>query len=289
MEGGRATAGWLALRERADAAARSTMLLDVLASRSDVVRSGRSAGPALVVHDLGSGTGSMRRWMVPRLPKPQRWVEHDRDRELAAGAADGPPDGSAVGSDGEAEAAAEALVKVVHCGCDVADLSVDHLGPVDLVTASALLDVVTAEAVDRMVTVAAELRVPLLLTLTVVGRVRLDPADPLDDHVTRMFNDHQRRCTSAGQLLGPDAVTYVAARLADHQAVVRTAPSPWRLERSSHRLAAAWFRGWLDAAVEQDPDLMEPAAGYRTRRLAQIGSGTLGITVEHTDLLAWWS
>ncbi|MDN5934161.1 MAG: class I SAM-dependent methyltransferase, partial [Pseudonocardia sp.] len=69
---------WLALREPADAAARSTDLLGDLA-------------PA-VIHDLGCGTGSMLRWLAPRLPTPQHWVLHDRDTALLDRAvADLPP------------------------------------------------------------------------------------------------------------------------------------------------------------------------------------------------------
>ena len=43
---------------------------------------------------------------------------------------------------------------------------------------------------------------PMLLALTVVGRVTLTPADPLDARIGAAFNAHQRR----GGLLGPDAV-----------------------------------------------------------------------------------
>ena len=35
-----------------------------------------------VIHDLGCGTGSMGRWLAPRLPGPQHWVLHDRDADL---------------------------------------------------------------------------------------------------------------------------------------------------------------------------------------------------------------
>ena len=60
---------------------------------SSVRRSGRDAGgrrPAgspVVVHDLGCGSGSMGRWLAPRLPGPQHWVLHDRDPALLALAA----------------------------------------------------------------------------------------------------------------------------------------------------------------------------------------------------------
>ena len=75
---------WLALREPADAAARSAELAAAAARAVDPDR-------LLVVHDLGCGTGSMGRWLAPRLPGPQAWVLHDHDAELAAQAAQSLP------------------------------------------------------------------------------------------------------------------------------------------------------------------------------------------------------
>ena len=73
---------WLALREPADAAARAADLVDRVRRRL--------AGDApAVIHDLGSGTGSMGRWLAPRLPGPQHWVLYDRDADLLARAAAG--------------------------------------------------------------------------------------------------------------------------------------------------------------------------------------------------------
>ena len=66
------SAGWLALREPADAAARATDLVDQMRQR--LRPSGR-----YVIHDLGCGTGAMGRWLAPLLPGPQHWVVHDRD------------------------------------------------------------------------------------------------------------------------------------------------------------------------------------------------------------------
>ena len=52
----------------------------------------------MVVHDLGSGTGSMGRWLAPLLDGPQHWVLHDRDPDLLHVAADAPAPASADGS-----------------------------------------------------------------------------------------------------------------------------------------------------------------------------------------------
>ena len=87
----RAGADWLALREPADAAARSTELVDEL-------RADSCPGRPLRIHDLGCGTGSMARWLAPRLPGPQRWVLHDRDAELLARVATHPVPAAADGA-----------------------------------------------------------------------------------------------------------------------------------------------------------------------------------------------
>src|SRR5690242_4577899 len=74
------SAAWLALRESADAAARAEELVEPVRRR---------LGPRPVIHDLGTGTGSMGRWLAPRLPGPQHWVLYDHDADLLRHAATG--------------------------------------------------------------------------------------------------------------------------------------------------------------------------------------------------------
>jgi hypothetical protein len=233
---------WLTLRERADAAARSTELVER-------VRDHLPAGP-LQVHDLGGGSGAMGRWLAPRLPGPQHWVVHDRDDDLLQ------------------------LVDIPEVTVETRTGDITRLEPRDLagaslVTASALLDLLTADELARIVEACAGL--PLLIALTVVGRVALRPADPLDARIGAAFNDHQRR----DGRLGPDAVESFGA-----DAVVR--PSPWRLDARDADLVAEWLRGWVAAACEQDPALTAEAGAYLERRLAD---SQLEVTVDHADVL----
>jgi hypothetical protein len=268
----RAGSGWLALREPADAAARSTELVDAL-----VEALGRHARtPGTVVHDLGSGTGSQLRWLAPRLAGPQHWVLHDRDTDLLDLAAAGAPPAA---SDG-------APVTVEARPGDITTLPGAVLAGASLVTASALLDMLTAAELDRLVTACVAAGCPVLVTLSVVGRVELRPADPLDAEVAAAFDADQRRETSAGRLLGPDAFTAAvdAFARAGHEVVER--PSRWHLGVDRRALAAAWFTGWLDAACARRPALRPAAAAYRRRRLAEAADGALRVTVHHRDLLA---
>ena len=50
----------------------------------------------------------------------------------------------------------------------------------------------------------------MLLTLSVVGRVELNPADPLDRRVAAAFDAHQRRVTERGRPR-PGAVALAAS------------------------------------------------------------------------------
>ncbi|MGH3453127.1 MAG: hypothetical protein ACRDP2_01840, partial [Nocardioidaceae bacterium] len=81
---------WLALREPVDAAARSAELVEEI--RRYLPPTGGTT-----VHDLGCGTGSMARWLAPRLIGVQHWVLYDRDAELLTRAAANPPDSAADG------------------------------------------------------------------------------------------------------------------------------------------------------------------------------------------------
>ena len=268
VDGPRVSTEWLALREPADAAARARDLVDHL---------GR-APPATgrwVIHDLGCGTGAMSRWLAPLLPGPQRWVMHDRDADLLEVARADPPGSAADG----------AAVTVETRHSDIARLQAGDLAGASLITASALLDMMTGDELAGMVTVCAGAACPVLLTLSVVGRVSLTPGDPLDHRVAAAFNDHQRRATARGRLLGPDAVAFAGEEFGRLGAEVLVRASPWRLGASHADLIAEWLTGWVGAAREQQIALAVDTDGYRRRRLAQARAGQLTVTVDHADLL----
>jgi hypothetical protein len=264
----RVSRGWLALREPADAAARSPDLVEAL---SQVL----PATGHRVIHDLGCGTGSMGRWLAPMLLGPQHWVLHDRDADLLNIAAADLP--------GPAADDAEVTVQVKQS--DVTRLGVGDLADASLITASALLDLLTEDELTDVITTCLSACCPTLFTLSVVGRVELIPADPLDRPVAAAFDAHQRRLTERGRLLGPDAVAAAVEQFGRRPSDVLVRPSPWRLGASEADLAAEWFSGWFAAACEQQPALAADTATYGKRRLAQARSGRLEVTVDHTDLL----
>jgi hypothetical protein len=252
-EGIRVSPEWLRLREPADAEARSAELAERLGPH--LATAGR-----LVIHDLGGGSGAMGRWLAPRLPGPQHWVVHDRDADLLELAAAAPADG----------------VTVEVRRSDITRLTPSDLAGADLIVSSALLDLLTADELARMLRACTPR--PMLLALTVSGRVTLSPADPLDVRIGTAFNAHQCR----RGLLGPDAVGAAVERLRGEVIIRR---SPWRLNGNDTDLAAEWFGGWVAAACEQEPALAAEAGAYRDRRLEQAAAGELAVTVDHADLL----
>lgn len=229
---------WLRLREPADAAARAADLVELLPS-----------GPA-VIRDLGCGTGSMGRWLSERLAGPQQWILHDQDPRLV-------------------EIAARSVPNVVESSTvDVTRLG--DLAGTTLVTASALLDLLTEEEIRRLVKSCVDYDCPALFTLSVTGSTELTPSDPADAALSEAFNDHQRQDGK----LGSDAVAFAAAEFSRHSWTVHTRPSPWRLDAAHQDLIDTWYHGYLTAAQEQDPTLTVP-----DRRLTAA-------IVHHQDLLA---
>jgi hypothetical protein len=266
---GRVSPDWLALREPADAAARSGDLAVQLAEWL------RDPG-TLEVHDLGGGSGALGRWLAPRLPGPQRWVVHDLDEALLARAAAHPPGPAADG----------AMVTVQPRRSDVTRLGPDDLAGAGLVAASALLDLLTEDELTALLATCARLGCPILLSLSVAGRVIVHPSDPLDAPVMAAFNAHQRRTIAQGRLLGPAAAAAAVAQLRAMGTSVLVRSSPWRLDATRAQLIAQWLRGWGAAAAEQEPALAPQLPAYLDRRLAQLAAGRLMVTVDHVDLLA---
>lgn len=297
---------WLSLREPVDANARSVGLLDPLRAyllRRDAVppagggarpqeqplgqdratlpgsasRDGTPMTPGIDVLDIGSGTGSTTRWLAPKLPGPQRWTLLDHDPALLAYARE-----RCVGLCDTAGA----TVDIDTWAADLTDLTGADVTAADLVTASALLDLLTRAEIDGLAAVCVASGCAALMTLSVAGQVELDPPDPLDAVVAAAFNAHQQRGTAGRRPLGPRATEVAAAAFARHGYDVRIAPSPWCLGPESPALTRSWLDGWLSAAVAQDRGLAADLARYRARRDAQIRSGQLRVQVHHHDLLA---
>lgn len=279
-------ADWLALRAAADRAARAPRLETLAAARLRGRQQQNPQAPLRLV-DLGCGSGANPRHLAPRLPGPQQWtlLDHDagllrRARTLCADLRD---------------AGGVRLQVDTRC-LDLGALAASSLANADLVCASALLDLMSADWLGRLADACAHNGCALLITLNVDGTWRFlpqapgAPADPDDAFIRDAFNAHQRRDKGLGAALGPAAAPALAELLVARGFAVERAASPWRLELADPAqaaLARALIDGWRDAATAQCPQAAARINAWHQRRSAQCdGRGSGQLEVGHLDLFA---
>ncbi|MDA0340003.1 MAG: class I SAM-dependent methyltransferase [Proteobacteria bacterium] len=263
------TGDWLAKREPWDHQARSPEVLAALRDWQNRLPD-RATAP-LNILDLGCGTGSTMRYLDTRLQTPVAWRLVDGDPLLLDIAGTASPGDSRPG-----------------VTLQQADLATAGLAPLigvsDLVTASALLDLVSQAWLDRFWQALCVKGTAVLAGLTYDGRLALDPPDRLDAVIGDLVNRHQRTDKGFGSALGPHATAALAtcARQAGWSVTVRRSDWTLAMGRDAPGIAIL-LDGWAAAAKEIAPGLTAPIDDWRARRLATPG---LRIVVGHRDLLA---
>jgi hypothetical protein len=278
---------WLRLREPQDLRARSR----TLARRFGAAVRAQAGGETAALVDLGAGSGANLRALAPLIPGDQDWRLVDRDRALLAHQA--------------AEIAQWARGqgwRVTHgAGVVTVDTGVAHwraqgveldlardLSGLPLsvhgVTAAALLDLVSAEWLERLADRIAAARVPFLAALSVDGGREWQPAHADDAAIARAFARHQRRDKGFGPALGPGAPAVAEAPFRARGYRVAAAAGEWRLGAGDAAMLAALIDGTAEAAGRADPALA--VARWRDDRHAELRRGELRLTVGHVDILA---
>jgi len=236
---------WLALREPFDRAARSA----VLAAR---FAASLPARPRIL--DLGTGTGSMFRWLHPIIGREQSWILADADAALL-----------------ERARGSQAEILVVDLASALERLPFDA---VDGVVCSALLDLVSEQWLHRLV---AALRTRLLACLTVDGCDQFVPPHPEDGAVLRAFRRDQARDKGFGPALGPRAPSVLRAALAARGFSVQSERSDWLIPRTADAMLRAIVLGHARFTTIGD---------WQRERLEQINGEKLAIRIGHRDILA---
>lgn len=269
---------WLELREPADRLARAPELMQML----EGFFSGR--GYADVV-DLGCGTGSNLRAIHTILPRRQSWLLVDHDTRLLEAAAGTLADWADIAGGYGDSLLLEKDGHSIRVHFAQADLAADPApwGDVtpDLVTASALFDLVSQDWIRRFTTLLGAARIPLYTSLIYDGRAAWQPSHPSDQAMVAAFNNHQTSDKGFGAACGPAATSLLRDHLVTRGYRVETEESPWMLGEDAEALAAELNRGWADAVRETatvDPDTIDEWLSARLR-----GQETL---VGHNDLLA---
>jgi hypothetical protein len=157
--------------------------------------------------------------------------------------------------------------------------------PLDLVTASALIDLCSAGWLERLVAATLEARAALLMALSYDGRIALEPSHPLDPEMVTLVNRHQRRDKGLGPALGLDAARHLAGLIEAAPGTCHVARSDWRLGPGDEALHAALLDGWAAAAAEVDPRRRGPIERWRAQRLNWVRGGRGKAIVGHEDIL----
>ena len=284
-----ALAQWLALREPADAAARSASLTRTIAEAIP------AAEPASVL-DLATGTGSNLRYLADRFPVSQRWLVVDRNLALLAqvptrmaawGAARGYEVRTAVNGCVIRGERLECHVEARHLDLGTLD-EIDIFADRHLVTASALLDLVSERWLRRLAARCHAAGSAALFAITYNGRSWCSPVEPEDDMILDLFNQHQRTDKGlAGPAAGPDAAECAARCFAEVGYLVRSEPSEWELGSGELELQRQLIEGWAEAATAIAPDAASTIARWRIRRLEHVDAARSCLVVGHLDVAAW--
>jgi SAM-dependent methyltransferase len=262
----RFAAEWLALRERHDVAARSPSVLDA-------VTASLKSAPSVHVVDLACGSGSTLRALHSRLPARQHWDLVDNDPDLLA------------------IARSRNLGKDVTLNTIPLDLSRSFetaLGNrIDLITISALLDLVSETWLHRFLRAVAARALPVYAALTYDGRTDLSPADPLDTAIVSAVNAHQRTDKGFGPALGPSAAGSAIAGFESLGYSLVIGESDWAIEPDDREMQKELLEGWAHAAGEMGTLPATEIFDWLTRRKAAVSQGVSSMRVGHVDFFAF--
>ena len=227
---------------------------------------------AIAVVDLACGTGATLRAIGERLPARQSWRLVDNDLGLLGAAATlaRPPD-----------------VAVTARAVDLErDLELALDGPIDLITTSALLDLVSEDWLERLMVEAAARRLPVYAALSYDGQVSFDPPHRFDADIVAAVNRHQHGDKGFGPALGPEAVRYAAEIVKRVGYSFLEGPSDWTFGKADKAVQQEVLRGFANAAGELGNLPDERIADWLARRLDMVAAGSSSMRVGHVDFFA---
>jgi len=259
------SADWLALREPFDVRARNASVLDaVVASLVKL--------PSVRIVDLACGTGSTLRALSGRLPARQNWKLIDNDLGL-------------LGRATAARHSGDMVITGIPLDLN-RDLEAALDGPVDLVTTSALLDLVSEAWLERLAVEIAARKIPFYAALNYSGTVDLTPRDQHDAAVIAAINAHQRTDKGFGPALGPAAADAAVSRFEALGYSVTHGRSDWVIGPQDRDMQNEILAGWAHAVREFDALTLSDTAAWLTQRRDLVSSGQSSLRVGHVDVFA---
>lgn len=271
------SASWLSLREPADHKARNRHLAENLQAHFGL-------RDTIKVVDLGCGTGSNLRATAEYLPSHQNWQLVDYDAELLIAA----KTTLISWADEERDEGDTLKLKKGHRSLNIqflqADLARDlktvFSSQPDLVTASALFDLMSEASLRRLTKSVTEHRAVFYTVLTYNGLQKWDPRHPDDNALLGAFHHHQRIDKGFGAAAGPTAPQLLHDQFHASGYRVEEGDSPWNLETSRDKALITELKdGYATAVSETGRVAQETIDMWASRdfRKAVVG---------HTDTLA---
>ena len=243
------SAQWLNLREPADQRSRNRNLERALAKHFDGWR-------PLTIVDLGCGTGANLRAMAPLLGPEQHWTLVDRDQALLDAAAQRLRSWADGADTKDGQLALFKGAKRINVEFHRADLARDleaALGPnANLITASALFDLASAEFIAAFAAAVAARQSAFYTVLTYDGDQRWTPEHTADAAMVEAFHTHQRRDKGFGRAAGSDAPDALSEAFGAAGYTVFEGDSAWRLGPGDDTLIAELARSFAEAVAQTE-------------------------------------
>jgi SAM-dependent methyltransferase len=238
----------------------------------EAVVASQAGNNAIRIVDLACGTGSILRALAPRFSAGQNWRLADNDLSLLARAsATASPEG----------------VALTTVPLDLnRDLEAALDGPIDLVTTSALLDLVSEAWLDRLVVETLARSIPIYAGLSYDGRIEMSPFHPFDAAIAAAVNAHQRGNKGFGPALGPAAASAAITRFESLGCRVVHGPADWIVGPLDREFQLEIFAGWASASRETGDVSLADTIQWLTFRRDQVAAGRSSIRVGHVDIFA---
>jgi len=278
---------WLTLREPADHRSRSQHL-------TQSVSSWATQQDKLRCVELGAGTGSNLRYLCPLLGHGQQWTLIDKDPKLLEKIphfiktwAEQHLVTCTQTSDELQLESAGFSARVAWIEQDLAhDLASLRLDQAQLVCASALLDLASADWLAQLVSLCIDNDCATLFVLSYNGHISWNHSIAEDTLMNELLNAHQLTDKGFGNALGPEAGQYVFQLMSDHGRQLVTDESNWIIDHRMSAMQMALIEGWACAAREQDSSSSAAIESWRSQRLDACRAGESILTVGHNDLLS---
>lgn len=266
---------WLEARVPFDDAARQQALPLLDRAAQALLDADPTGRTPLTVVDLGAGTGKSAAWfrqhLTPRLPgRSIQWLlvdAHEPSLEIAAR---------------HLADAATIVTQLSELPTALAEHLSEQPAPGTLLlTCSAVLDVLTQDDVEAVLTTLSTYHGVGLFLLSITADWHLEPTDPRDPEIARAFADHQR----LNGKLGADGGEAMLRTARERGIQTVHGNSAWHLSAPRDtEFTRRFLAERVAAAIEAAPELTDEALEWLETRNRQA-TDHLNVSVDHRDVL----